>query len=554
MDTLNKDFRFKNDNHFFTIFVFPFKYFRQGNKDAVSPAEVANDFLKDDGKVWEEKPFKVSDALEYNEWHYFYPFVRSMLFHGEQDKKEGIRYLRRKDYDELHGAELLVQFYGSDEQIHSVKTDVNSVDLHLFDNQIGLLSITTECGNTRCSMEDFLRYNDTARRVYPPFLPKNSENIPDALGKTDAAQKKHLLPYTIALLTPDRAPIEERFPDLQLSSQRLYLSRIIRELLSPMKFNDKTTESTGKYMYDSFTDDRMFIVSYYRNDALGNSLSKYCCGEYEYEHSDEWYSMIFVDGSPTIANNRMKRELIRAHTYDRWADYGTLYGMSRYSFVALCRNTDEKTTDFPRRVLPVHMKTMYYQMALIVLFQRAMLINFSQRIKDLTKYFKQGEKLNPNLREKADLLHGNFIKFTNEYWFTEVTPQEQGIEMYNQCTELLELDYLYGKVKGEIAELATHVRTLIEHGTNQKIALITKMGLPLSVVIAAGTIWLAVYGERSVPDFLFSFAHLHVNPWQELLGAVYAIFGIIFIVQIAIYLVQGTLSVARRIKKILHLR
>lgn len=414
MDISDKQYRLEKDRHFFTIFIFPFKDFkrtRNGREIPLLPSELAEQFCHcEEGKVWEEIPFTVSDALEYNEWHYFYPFVRSMLFKEKPDTKDGIRYLRRKDYTETNKAELLAEFYASDNKIHRVRTNVNSVDLHLFDNQIGLLSITTECGNADYSNEEFLRYNDTVRRVYPPFLVKGK---PEYVGGTSAAKTGSMLAYSVTLLAPTKAPIEERFPDLQLPREKLYLSCIIRKLLQPMNFNDGTAPRQGNYVYNSFTDDRMFIVSYYRNESLAAKLSALCCGEYAYESSDAWYAMIFVDGNdkdPTIKNERMKRELIRAHTYDRWAGKGSFFGMSRYSFVFLGKNGW-----FEQNILSTHMKSMYYQMALIVLFQRAMLIKFSEEIKELTKCFKGSDRLDHELRKRADILHGNFIKFTNEY-------------------------------------------------------------------------------------------------------------------------------------------
>ena len=543
-----------NDKHFFTIFVFPFMYYRlrDGEKLSMRPSDLANQLCRlGEDSDWEEKAFDVSNALEYNEWHYFYPYVRSMLYSTNRENQvsdrdtrrrnvddserkksdDGIRYLRRKDYNKENNAELLAQFYASDGTIHSVKTTVNSVDLHLFDNQIGLLSISTEKKTSEESVqstfEDYLRYNETVRRVYPPFLDRYS---PSNVGNTSVVKSvAKMLPHCVALLSPKKPPVEERFPDLRLPEHKMYLSRVIRELLSPIRFNDGTFEQAD-FSYDLFTDDRMFIVSYYRDQELATSLSAPCCGEYMYEKSDEWYSMIFVEGDykdPTIKNERTKRELIRTHTYDRWVEGGSFYGMSRYSLVFLGKNDWHV-----QNLLYDHMKSMYYQMALIVLFQRAMLVKFSEEIKELTKYFKGGGRLDPELRKKADQLHGDFIKFTNEYWYTEVTPQEQGIEMYRQWMNLLGHDYLYAKVKGEIAELAAHVRTMIEHESNQNIELITKMGLPLSVIIAVMTVWLAIYGEGHVPDLLSCIVHLRFDAWKVILFAFFAISGVTFLFQL----------------------
>ena len=118
--------------------------------------------------------------------------------------------------------------------------------------------------------------------------------------------------------------------------------------------------------------------------------------------------------------------------------------------------------------------------------------------------------------------------------------------MYSQWTALLKLDYFYAKVKSEIAELAIHVRSSIEHDSNQKIVLITNMGLPLSVVIAVWTIWLAVYGEEKVPDLFFDVTHLHINPWQQLLIGFFVIFGVISLWQIGIFICRYVVHWVRR--------
>ena len=539
------------DKSFFTIFIFPFKYFKHKPSASVDipPADLKDLLCGEPDSPWAIQDFwsPGEDLIEhYNQWQYFHSYVRNMIFSNDQEKKapdrcQNMLYLVRKDYDTLS-----VDYYIEDRSGIRSKTmivDVKSIDLHLFDNQIGFLTITTEKKpETEYELEELLKFNDITRRVYPPHLspdgasnteyPKiHSRVIPDRLKLFNSRDKRDKI-------------LEECFPSFNIPDDVPYLSKIISRLLSPLAQAPRKGLVSGKCYFTSFMDDRMFIVSHLVDKGLARRLSGICCGAYEYETSDDWYKLIFVDGEwPTIANGAMKSELIRKHTYARWANFGTLFGISRYSFVML--------HDGSQTYLYNHAKGVYYQLALIVLFQRAMLLKFSEEIKELTKYFRQGVKADKEFRAKADNLHGRFIKFTNEYWYTEVTPQEQGIEIYRQWTTLMEHDYLFAKVKSEISELAVHVRTIVEHESNQNIEWITNMGLPLSVLITLWTVWLAVYGERHFPDIL-SFLRLRVDPWQTVLFCAFVLAGFVFIWQFVNFAIRWVNRMARRVGRFLR--
>jgi len=259
--------------------------------------------------------------------------------------------------------------------------------------------------------------------------------------------------------------------------------------------------------YTPFTDDRMFIVSYYSDADKSGKLTERCCGRYDYETSDEWYRFVFVDGDDVgIANETMKKDLIRRHTYSRWQDKdsGVLFGMSRYSFVLLCGNKW-----FPRIILKQHMKSMYYQIALIIIFQRAMLLRFSEEITELTERFE--EENFPDLREEASKLHGDFIRFINKYWFIDVTPQEQGIEIYSQWMSLLNIEKLFNEIQREISELTAYIDNKLEAKTNKNLAHITIIGVPF-IIIGLMLNLLEIYAQE-----LDKFKPLYtLEGWKEL--------------------------------------
>lgn len=494
------------NNDFFTIFIFPFKYER-GDGASLEPDDVAKDLHGGNENTesgWAVKKYQLDSINNYNEFFYFHPFVQKSIFNKEVNR--GMEFLKRDDYKKLE-----VEYYydkDKNKKTNPITTKVNEINVHLFENHIGLLTITTE-KQEEVTYEDFLKYNDLVRRAYPPHL----GNINDCGLKEDAEKKgeiknrqfinslkcettckpkyeTRLLPVRISLLKDGSEPISEYFKSINLEENKekdiVSLSDVIKKLLAPFILKEKHDMDMGKreIYYTPYIDDRMFIVSYYADKGLSDKLKQRCCDGYVYETSDEWYRFIFVDGgSIGIKNNDMKKELIRKHTYTRWADYGTLFGMSRYSFVLLCDDSN-----FSRNVLKQHMKSMYYQLALIVLFQRAMLLKFAEDIDDLTEDFVAG-KPSAKLKDNSDILRGDFIRFINKYWFIEVTPQEQGIEIYNQWMGLLNLEKLYNEVQREVSELAEYVENKIEAETNNKLAMITLVGFPLAILGLILMVW-----------------------------------------------------------------
>ncbi|MEW6601441.1 MAG: hypothetical protein AB1499_10770 [Nitrospirota bacterium] len=406
---------------------------------------------------WTVQEFTIDTVETYNDFYYFHPFVRQAIFNKAGNT--GMEYLARNDYNYLE----VEYIYDDQSRNNCITTEVRSIDLHLFDNQIGLLTVTTEkcIDDNETAFPDLLRYNDISRRVYPPFL--NSGKINTDKVKCDAK----LLPSRMTLFheTDNSKTINECFGHVHLDSGNdiEYLSEIVRKLLYPFKLKESNRATEIEIYFTPFTDDRMFVVAYYAEKKVIDDLTKRCCDSYAYEKHVDWYRYLFVDGnSPSIANPSLMKELLRKHTYNRWVNSGSLYGISRYSLVMMGDNSD-----FCRNVLKQHMKSMYYQMALIVLFQRAMLLKFSDDIFDITKDSDFKNKPLDELQKRASDLQGDFIKFINKYWFIEITPQEQGTEMYNQWMGLLNIDKLYQEVEKEIAELSRYVEGKIEFERNK---------------------------------------------------------------------------------------
>lgn len=154
----------------------------------------------------------------------------------------------------------------------------------------------------------------------------------------------------------------------------------------------------------------------------------------------------------------MFKDLLNSHTYDRWINHGTLYGISRYSFVVL-------TSDLPtlKEVNADHIfynaMTVYYQMITLTLAQRASIIRFSEEASYISRLI---DKLDDkNLVERVRELHKEYICFINGMCFNEITAQEQGIELYNIIQEKIGIEKDIKRLDAEISELHQYA-TLIE--------------------------------------------------------------------------------------------
>ncbi|MBI5409184.1 MAG: hypothetical protein HZA14_07450 [Nitrospirae bacterium] len=546
-------------NDFMTIFILPFKYFRfeenggAWHEGVVTAKDAADTLVKANPggskyTGWTRSYYQIDSPENYAEFNYFHRHVHDTIFMkdkggegslpnaaGERNvnrnvagRNQGMQFLTRGDY-----YEMTVRFYVEQNDLNeavkktvtrTISVRVNSIDLHLYDNQIGMLTITTEMKpGDEVSYDDFLRYNDVARRVYPPFLSERDNGIICKSYQTGPLKsEKKLLPSSVVLshASDEKKDIPEDFPSLRLPDDFPYLSDVVKGLLKPLECNNRDAKKySSNIYYTPATDDRMFIVSYCRDDVR-SSIMQSAGSSYPYKTSEDWYRFIFVDGGDaSVQNDEMMKDLIKSHTYARWANYGTFFGMSRYSFVVLC-GTDQYGGF--HNILKQHMKSMYYQIALMGLFQRCMLIKLAEDVDRLSERL-QKEDIKVLAKESSNLRR-DYISFINKYWHVEVTPQEQGIEMYSQFMSILALDRLYDEVHREIEELEEYVDNKIEFDTNQlgfetnnEVARITRYGLPLMLIALVFSVWQTLNGATSyyvepikcfVPGWFFVFLQL----------------------------------------------
>ena len=193
------------------------------------------------------------------------------------------------------------------------------------------------------------------------------------------------------------------------------------------------------------------------NDEFSEEIKKTDSrGNTPFVDKDFWYKYVFVDNGSdvTCQNMRMKEKLLEVSTYYRWQQYGTLYGISRYSLMAL---TD--TQWFGKNVLAMHLRTIYSRMFELVIVQRASMLRFSGEV---TKVSALKGKNNKEISERIGSLYKEYIRFVNQIYFRSVTAQDQGIDLYEMLLKQFDSDAQIKDLDEEISELHQYITLMID--------------------------------------------------------------------------------------------
>jgi len=424
--------------------------------------KIDNDFkdsLEEDS--WEYQKFKVKNSLDYNEIVYFHDFVKDSLFNTQDFKEGATSYYFEK---EINDTTIELKIKGKEPYILILE----GINLRLFDTGVGILSFEIE--NYRYNqIDDILKINDYGRRVYPQFLGE---------GFSTEATKIAFLPEFIRV-----NGIEERFCDLY---KGIKIAKYITDILGDSFTTDK--KEKDKHYIQPIIDDRMFVLCWYGNSAFSSCVK----GNIEYKN---WYKYVFVDGNDiTVQDKQMHKELIERATYKRWNNYGTFFGITRYSFIVLSNRGY-----FGEKILLNHIKTMYFQMVILLLVQRASLLRFSDEITAISDV-RGGESPSP---DNIAILYKHYLRFVNKLYFKEVTAQDQGIELYDKAIDAMNIKRDIEDLRQEISSLNNYAFFEQEREEKEQMNQLTKLGtLFLPGTFIAGVLGMNVYPEHWIDNII----------------------------------------------------
>ncbi|WP_459978438.1 hypothetical protein [Nautilia lithotrophica] len=415
------------------IFILPF---------LINDKEQFKEIIENNG--FKKKDFKIKSPEYYNEYVYFYKYTRETLYKS---------FYYEQNLENIKDKRYIIKI--KDENSKFEKTyelEIEDISLRLFDGDIGVLSFHLN-NYDYDDKDDILKINEYGRRIFPQYIDK--DNV--------LAAKNSFLPDEIKIIL-DKKVYKEDFCkfaetyDVTENENKLLIPNFIKGFIGDN--------------IDLILDDRMFVVSFY---MAPNWLLKDL--KDDYINNEWWYKYVFVDGKDKMCqDDEFCAEIIKKSTYPRWRKYGTFWGISRYSFVGI-GNWDLMLT---------HTKTMYYQMSVLVLLYRSLIISFSKKIQSIIKTNKK-ENLNlTQIRKDIKNLYHDYLKFLNGIYFREITPQEQGIELYKKFLEITDIKELVESFDREMEELDNYVDILEEKERNENLEFLSILGavfIPSSLIV-----------------------------------------------------------------------
>lgn len=134
-------------------------------------------------------------------------------------------------------------------------------------------------------------------------------------------------------------------------------------------------------------------------------------------------------------------------------------------------------------------ENIYVEMGLIAHFQKAALLSFSERLTDMVERVEAPVEKKGIKQRAIDLCHwlgyprstqvkikdqaikmpdakdvqkfyDDFVEFTQVFWFDEISPQEQGREIFQKWREKLRIEELYCDVRQQLQDLVEYVELL----------------------------------------------------------------------------------------------
>lgn len=408
--------------------------------------------------VPEERADVPFDTSHYAQYAYFNQAARNTIF-TEAGEKNPIVKNYRFDIGRLSGdADWLGSRKGKDNPArYVIRKDgftaslrVNGIRLRLFSTGVGM--IVFELENYEHNDEKAInRINEYGRRIFVPFV------------GADGSCK--LCADDITLEYPGGAVVSAISGVLPKTNSDIRFMELISYLLR----NEKYAAVTGlkaeknRFHIEPIIDDRMFVSCVWCNNDFNMEMKQYTDGDYRYlsdaitrEPNDSGsaarrlYELLFVDGDGLSCRSRtMLRQMLEEHVYDRWleysAEYGTLIGISEFSMVTVSGDPIS---------VNAHL-TEYTEMIMLVLAQRASLLSFEWQISDCAKG-----------RLRIDRIQREYIHFQSKYLLREITPQQQGIELYNMLCRHMFIGNMAEEVEKQISALFALKRNDTDNSNN----------------------------------------------------------------------------------------
>lgn len=358
---------------------------------------------------------------DYSLYNYLLPKARNLLFPdvGNNISLKYYKYNLKQENSYAYEIEYSVKTE-SNTIIPAEKISLSVKDISLLYDEklcVGILSFYLQ--NSFDDLKIIKIINDYGRRVYSPI-------------------KDHS-----ALITADRLSIRNCDTNETLMELNLQNGVDIEENKNCQK--TKNISSLIGFSTEPFMDDRMFTMCAIVDNKLSRQVNSLNFNFYDCSDLvKNIYEIIFVDrdGNCSCQDYFMRADLLKKHSYTRWKNYGTLYGLTEYSMT--CITAEGSFTPYTIDSFLYE----YSELVRIVLFQRAIATKLGSEIDNARK-----EDDKNRLLYKPDTIYemyAKYIYFQNNYVMTDATYQDQGEDIYRMLKDFLNVDQIMALLDQEM--------------------------------------------------------------------------------------------------------
>lgn len=183
----------------------------------------------------------------------------------------------------------------------------------------------------------------------------------------------------------------------------------------------------------------------------------------------DWMRLTYANeaGNDRLPYSRkLLADFEKRHCYDRFwiAPEDSTHEPSRilncgYAFTMVGSFADKDFFMNPRNGALATFRQIYVRMGMIAHFQKTALLGATARLSALSWRDSASGTLRPYGEREAAImnLYQHFIEFNHVFWFDEVSPQEQGVELFAMWQRELRSQELYDEVRQELKDLVEYV-------------------------------------------------------------------------------------------------
>lgn len=447
-----------------------------------------------DSRTWADEQ---QQRLDYQTFQYFNAAARKALFRSSGSIVHGWLYRPA----EIHNkGKYLIEAKGKKYELN-----INHIKLQLFNTGVGILRFELEYSlppeGVEQARQDIHAINEYGRRIYPEYLPSEID-----AEKENSFLQSNLCATSITLDLGNGNRFCEQIEKRANAHINLGFGEIKTAkdsyLNTPMQ-NDNFVNRLLLNNNDSIkivpaVDDRMFVCcciadSEYVNHFLGYSAwpsdentERRQAADWQFRSDwktgKELYALVNIDAGDSSCQNRiMLDRYFEEQLYLRWLEMGTINAVTNHSIVCITSPAVQDSVINPFLIE-------YVPMCELVLAQRASLISFDAKITDAIASSSDREGMKKEELEQLIELQKKFTIFQGELLLAEITPQIQGIEIYERLQKMLFIQNLHDNIQDQMKNLfdLAEAEQAAKQGTIEKAFMVI-------AILAVASAWQDLY-------------------------------------------------------------